>query len=76
MFHRYTKRIQRVVVCDQIDLAGAGDESALCERGNRGPARPELAAGVAVAAGLSVAAWARWRLDVTDPAAWVTRVHG
>jgi alpha-1,6-mannosyltransferase len=31
---------------------------------------PRFAAGVAVAAGLSVTAWARWRLDVTDPAAW------
>ncbi len=31
---------------------------------------PRFAAAVAVAAGLSVAAWARWRLDVTDPAAW------
>ena len=31
---------------------------------------PRFAAGVAVAAGLSVAAWARWRLDVTDPTAW------
>jgi hypothetical protein len=31
---------------------------------------PRFAAGVALAAGLSVAAWARWRLPVTDPAAW------
>ncbi len=31
---------------------------------------PRFAAGVALAAGLSVAVWARWRLPVTDPAAW------
>ena len=31
---------------------------------------PRFAAGVALAAGLSVALWARWRLPVTDPAAW------
>jgi hypothetical protein len=31
---------------------------------------PRFAAGVALAAGLSVAAWARWRLPATDPAAW------
>ncbi len=31
---------------------------------------PRFAAGVALAAGLSVAIWARWRLPVTDPAAW------
>ena len=31
---------------------------------------PRFAAGVAVAAGLTVALWARWRLPVTDPAAW------
>ena len=31
---------------------------------------PRFAAGVALAAGLSVAVWARWRLPATDPAAW------
>ncbi len=31
---------------------------------------PRFAAGVALAAGLSVALWARWRLPSTDPAAW------
>ncbi len=31
---------------------------------------PRFAAGVAVAAGLSVAVWTRWRLPATDPAAW------
>jgi alpha-1,6-mannosyltransferase len=31
---------------------------------------PQLAAAVAVLAGLAVAAWARWRLDVGHPAAW------
>jgi alpha-1,6-mannosyltransferase len=31
---------------------------------------PRFAAGVAVAAGLTVALWARWRLPATDPAAW------
>jgi len=31
---------------------------------------PRFAAGIALAAGLAVAAWARWRLPVTDPAAW------
>ena len=31
---------------------------------------PRFAAGVALAAGLAVAVWARWRLPVTDPAAW------
>jgi hypothetical protein len=31
---------------------------------------PRFAAGVALAAGLAVAAWARWRLEPTDPAAW------
>ena len=31
---------------------------------------PRFAAGVALAVGLSVAVWARWRLPVTDPAAW------
>lgn len=33
-------------------------------------ASPEWAALVAVAAGLLVAVWARWRLDIRDPAAW------
>jgi hypothetical protein len=31
---------------------------------------PRFAAGVAVAAGLAAALWARWRLPATDPAAW------
>jgi alpha-1,6-mannosyltransferase len=31
---------------------------------------PAAAAGVAVLAGLAVAAWSRWRLAITDPAAW------
>jgi alpha-1,6-mannosyltransferase len=31
---------------------------------------PRFAAAVALAAGLSVALWARWRLPSTDPAAW------
>ena len=31
---------------------------------------PRFAAGVALAAGLSIAAWARWRLPATNPAAW------
>jgi alpha-1,6-mannosyltransferase len=31
---------------------------------------PRFAAGVALAAGLSVALWARWRLPSSDPAAW------
>jgi alpha-1,6-mannosyltransferase len=31
---------------------------------------PRFAAGVALAAGLSVALWARWRLSSSDPAAW------
>jgi hypothetical protein len=33
-------------------------------------ASPQWAAVAAVAAGLLVAIWARWRLDVRDPAAW------
>jgi hypothetical protein len=33
-------------------------------------ASPQWAAVVAVAAGLLVAGWARWRLDARDPAAW------
>jgi hypothetical protein len=37
---------------------------------------PRFAAGVALAAGLSVAAWARWRLPVTDPAAWAWPMAG
>ena len=31
---------------------------------------PQIAAAVAVLLGLAVAAWARWRLPITDPAAW------
>jgi alpha-1,6-mannosyltransferase len=31
---------------------------------------PRFAAGVALAAGLAVAVWVRWRLPATDPAAW------
>ena len=31
---------------------------------------PRFAAAVALAAGLSVALWARWRLPSSDPAAW------
>ena len=31
---------------------------------------PRVAAAVALFAGLTVAAWARWRLEPTDPAAW------
>ena len=31
---------------------------------------PRFAAGVALAAGLSIAMWARWRLPATNPAAW------
>jgi len=33
-------------------------------------ATPQLAAATAVLLGLLVAAWARWRLEVSDPAAW------
>lgn len=33
-------------------------------------ATPQAAALVAVLLGLAVAAWARWRLDASDPAAW------
>ncbi len=33
-------------------------------------ATPQLAAMAAVAGGLAVAAWARWRLEASDPAAW------
>ena len=31
---------------------------------------PQVAAAAAVAVGCSIAAWARWRLDESDPAAW------
>jgi alpha-1,6-mannosyltransferase len=31
---------------------------------------PQAAAGIAVALGLAVAAWARWKLSASDPAAW------
>jgi alpha-1,6-mannosyltransferase len=36
----------------------------------RGLTNPQIAAGVTVALGLLAAAWARWRLDASDPAAW------
>jgi hypothetical protein len=35
-----------------------------------GMATPRAAAAIALVAGLSVATWARWRLDAADPAAW------
>ncbi|MCA1651557.1 MAG: phosphoethanolamine transferase CptA, partial [Acidobacteria bacterium] len=31
---------------------------------------PQVAAAIAVLLGLAIAVWARWRLPITDPAAW------
>lgn len=39
-------------------------------------ATPQLAAMVALGVGLAIAAWARWRLDVSDPAAWAWPMAG